>query len=91
MYTAHDFVCAARTLNISLSYSARACPFDNAPMEAFNAILKKEEIFLNSYADFETANINLFDFIEGWYNRNRIHSSIHFLTPIDFENLFGNL
>jgi transposase InsO family protein len=89
-YTANTFVYAAQTLNISLSYSARACPFDNAPMEAFNAILKKEEVFLNSYADFEEASINLFDFIEGWYNRNRIHSSIDFSSPVDFENLFVN-
>jgi len=89
-YTAHAFVRTAQSLNIALSYSAKACPLDNAPMESFNAILKKEEVSLNSYSDFDHAKLSIFDFIEGFYNRTRIHSSIGFLTPVDFENLFLN-
>lgn len=89
-YIANDFIQVAETLNVCLSYSAKACPFDNAPMEAFNAILKKEEVYLNSYLDFESARSKIFDFIKGWYNRNRIHSSIGFLTPAEFENQFVN-
>jgi len=73
-----------------LSYSAKACPFDNAPMESFNSILKKEEVYISSYVDFESADLQLFDFIEGFYNRNRIHSSIDFMSPVDFENHFVN-
>ncbi|WP_156249587.1 DDE-type integrase/transposase/recombinase, partial [Enterococcus faecium] len=37
--------------------------------------------------DFEEANRALFSYIEGFYNRNRIHSSIHYLTPQEFEEL----
>ena len=90
-YTADVFVRTAHRFNVSMSYSARACPFDNSPMEAFNAILKKEEVHLNSYSDFHDAKLKIFDFIEGFYNRRRIHSSINFLSPVDFENQFINL
>lgn len=89
-YTAQSYIDVANNLNMCLSYSAKACPFDNAPMEAFNAILKKEEVYLNSYPDFDSANLRLFDFIEGFYNRNRIHCSIDFLSPVDFEHRLIN-
>ncbi|MFB9976445.1 IS3 family transposase, partial [Pallidibacillus thermolactis subsp. kokeshiiformis] len=43
----------------------------------FHAILKKEEVYLTKYESFETARIALFQFIEGWYNRKRIHGSMY--------------
>ncbi|MDT2316766.1 IS3 family transposase, partial [Enterococcus faecium] len=62
-------------------------PYDNAGIESFHASLKKEEVYTTSYSDFEEANRALFSYIEGFYNRNRIHSSIHYLTPQEFEEL----
>jgi len=87
-YTSDLFVQTAKNLNMRLSYSAKGTPIDNSPMESFNSIFKKEEVYLDSYTDFDTAKFKIFDFIEGFYNRNRIHSSIGFLSPVDFENLF---
>ncbi|EGP5080845.1 IS3 family transposase, partial [Enterococcus faecium] len=55
-------------------------------IESFHASLKKEEVY-TSYSDFEEVNRALFSYIEGFYNRNRIHSSIHYLTPQEFEEL----
>ncbi|EGO2662357.1 IS3 family transposase [Enterococcus faecalis] len=49
--------------------------------------MKKEEVYTTTYSDFEEANRSLFSYIEGFYNRNRIHSSIHYLTPQEFEDL----
>ena len=69
------------------SYSAKGNPYDNAEIESFHAILKKEEAYRKIYHTFEEANISIFRFIEGWYNRNRIHSSINYLTPHEFEKL----
>ncbi|HFJ8892247.1 IS3 family transposase, partial [Enterococcus faecium] len=46
-----------------------------------------EEVYTTSYSDFEEANRALLSYIEGFYNRNRIHSSIHYLTPQEFEEL----
>ena len=62
---------------IRYSYSRKGTPYDNARIELFHASLKKEEIYITSYLDFEAANQSLFSYIEGFYNRNRIHSSIN--------------
>ena len=57
-----------------------------ASMESFNAILKKEEVNLHEYETFEEARLAIFEFIEGWYNRKRIHSSIDYRVPNEIEN-----
>lgn len=73
--------------NIRYSYSRKGTPYDNAGIESFHASLKKEEVYTTNYSDFEEANRALFSYIEGFYNRNRIHSSIDYLTPQEFEDL----
>ena len=85
-YTSSEYIAAAVRMGFRLSYSKKGCPFDNAPMESFHSVLKKEEVYLKHYSSFHEANIRLFDYINGFYNRNRIHSAINFLSPIQFEN-----
>ena len=85
-YTSSEYIAAAERMGFRLSYSKKGCPFDNAPMESFHSVLKKEEVYLKHYSSFYEANIRLFDYINGFYNRNRIHSAINFLSPIQFEN-----
>lgn len=80
-YTSNDFEELLRKLNIKHSYSKKGYPYDNASMESFNSILKKEEVNVNKYQTFDEAKLVLFDFIEGWYNNVRIHSSIGYITP----------
>lgn len=46
---------------------------------------KKEEAYTTAYLDFEKANPTLFSYIEGFYKRNRIHSSINYLTPYELK------
>ena len=48
--------------------------------------LKKEEVNLVSYYDFDIARLAIFEYIESWYNRKRIHSSIGYLTPQAYED-----
>ena len=69
------------------SYSKKGYPYDNAPMESFHASLKKEEPRMNKYIDFEDAKISMFEYIEGWYNRKRIHSRIGYITPQEREDI----
>jgi putative transposase len=69
------------------SFSRKGCPYDNASTHSFHATLKKEEVYLSKYDSFETARIALFQFIEGWYNRKRIHGSIGYLTPDEYEKM----
>lgn len=57
-------------------------------MESFHASLKKEQVYLRHYRDFDDAKLSLFDYIEGFYKRNRIHSVINFFTPSAYESFF---
>jgi transposase InsO family protein len=70
-----------------VSYSRKGCPYDNACIESFHSVLKKEEVNRVTYYDYAAARLALFKYIEGWYNRRRIHSSIGYLTPQGKEEL----
>ncbi|WP_396654046.1 IS3 family transposase [Mechercharimyces sp. CAU 1602] len=48
-------------------------------MESFRAILKKEIVHHRRYWDFGETKMAIFQFIEGWYNRNRVHSGFDYL------------
>lgn len=72
---------------ITHSFSAKGCPYDNACIESFHASLKKEEVHLVKYFDFDAARLAIFEYIEAWYNRKRIHSSIGYITPQKCEDL----
>lgn len=69
------------------SFSRKGCPYDNACIESFHATLKKEEVYRTKYESFEIARMALFQYIEGWYNRKRIHGSIGFVTPDEYEKM----
>jgi len=67
------------------SMSRRANPYDNAAMESFMGTLKLEAIGKQSFATIEQARIAIFEYINAYYNTQRIHSSIEYLTPSEFE------
>nr|WP_308742575.1 integrase core domain-containing protein [uncultured Anaerocolumna sp.] len=62
------------------SFSRKGNPYDNACIESFHSMLKKEEINHHKYNDFNTARKAVFEYIETWYNRKRIHDTINYLT-----------
>ena len=80
-YTSNEFENLLLEKNVRHSYSKKGYPYDNASMESFNAILKKEEVNVNTYATFKEARIAIFEFIESWYNNTRIHGSNGYMTP----------
>jgi transposase InsO family protein len=49
---------------------------DNTCIESFHSLLKKDEVNHQKYPDFNTARKAVFEYIESWYNRKRIHSVI---------------
>ena len=85
-YTSNDFEQLLEELGIKHSYSKKGYPYDNASMESFNAILKKEEVNVNNYETFNEAKLAIFEFIESWYNNQRIHSTIGYITPNEKYN-----
>jgi putative transposase len=56
-------------------------------MESFFGTLKTELVHQREYPDRDTAQRDLFAYIEGYYNRARIHSAIGYITPRAFDNL----
>jgi transposase InsO family protein len=59
--------------------------YDNAHAESLNKTIKNEEVWMNEYETFEMAYLNIENFIEEVYNKKRLHSSIGYVPPIEFE------
>lgn len=85
-YTSDRFAQEIKTFNMKQSFSFKGSPYDNACIESFHAILKKEEVNHVQYFDFRSADIEMFKYIEGWYNRKRIHGSLDYKTPEEVES-----
>lgn len=67
------------------SMSSRANPYDNAWSESFMGTLKREMLQGGCFADATDAKLELFEYIEGYYNSRRKHSAIGYLSPNQFE------
>lgn len=73
-------------LGIKHAYSKKGYPYNNASIESFNAILKKEKVNANNYETFDSVKLAIFEFIESWYNNQRIHSYLDYITPNEKYN-----
>jgi len=80
-YTSDLFENYLQEQQIKHSFSRKGCPYDNACIESFHSLLKKEEVHRNQYRDSKEAYQAIFEYIESWYNHKRIHSSINYQTP----------
>ena len=85
-YTSDLFEEYMQTHGIIHSFSRKGNPYDNACIESFHSVMKKEEIYLHTYQDFEECRKALFEYIESWYNRQRIHSALGYKTPQQVED-----
>jgi transposase InsO family protein len=70
---------------IECSMSERANCWDNAPAESFFATLKKELVYLENLETRGRARAAIFEFIEMFYNRVRLHSTLGYMSPLEFE------
>jgi putative transposase len=70
---------------IIASMSRLANPWDNAKCESFMKTLKQEEIRANEYRDFEHLRNNVMEFVDNYYNGQRLHSALGYRTPETFE------
>ena len=84
-YASHDYRAALAGAGITASMSRKADCFDNAPMESFFHTLKTELVHHRQYKTRQQAQRDIFAFIEGFYNRTRLHSSIGYISPIEME------
>ena len=72
-----------------LSYSKKGYPYDNACIESFHSLIKRECLNRISIRDYEHAYKLVFEYIEAFYNTVRIHSHCGYLSPDDFEKLYN--
>jgi transposase InsO family protein len=79
------------TAKMQRSYSKKAFPWDNACIESFHSLLKREWIKRFKICDFKHAYRLVFEYIESFYNTKRIHSHCDFISPDDFEKLFTKM
>jgi len=89
-YASDDYVRALKNRGILISMSRKANPYDNAMMESFMKTLKYEEVYLWEYETMEDAQKRIPYFIEQVYNQKRLHSSLGYCPPVEFEEMFLN-
>ena len=87
-YACHDFQNYLISVGIVASMGRSGVCYDNAVMESFFHTLKTEFVHHENFATKQQAKDAIFEWIEVFYNRERIHSSINYKTPIAFEAEF---
>lgn len=84
-YASDQYGLKLNSLGIQISMSRKGNCWDNAFAESFFATLKKELVYRKTFRSKEEAKKAIFEYIEVWYNKKRLHSSIGYKTPIQFE------
>ena len=87
-YASGDYQDALRERGIVCSMSRKGNCWDNAVAESFFATLKTECVYPRRFATRAEAREAIFQFIEVFYNGRRRHSTLGYLTPVEFENMF---
>ncbi len=86
-YASSDYQAELEERGVICSMSRKGNCWDNAPAESFFATLKTECIYLTKFKTREEARRAIFDFI-GFYNHCRRHSTLGYVSPVEFENRF---
>lgn len=87
-YVSLAFGQQARDAGIAMSMGSKGDCFDNAVAESFFATLKKELVHRSSWPTRQGLRSAVFDYIESFYNRERRHSTLGYLSPREFEKIY---
>ena len=88
-YTSVAYQSQLESRKIQLSMSRIGNCYDNAVAESFFSTLKAECV-TRQFATHALARTTIFEYLEVWYNRQRLHSSLGYLSPVEFEQLHGH-
>ena len=89
-YTDGSYRAFLKSHGIQASMNGVGTWYDNAPMESFFSTLKSELVHHRVYHTRDEARTDLFFYIEAFYNRRRRHSSLDYLSPEAYEQLYHN-
>ena len=84
-YASHAYQRRLWCYGMTCSMSRKGNCWDNSPMESFFGSLKVEHIYHEIFKTRDQAKTSVFEWIEVFYNRERIHSSIGYKSPVEFE------
>jgi transposase InsO family protein len=88
-YASDAYKALLNKAHIVQSMSEAGNAYDNAPMESFFSRLKNELTHHRHYRTRQEARRDIFEYIEVFYNRQRVHSALGYRSPLDFEALFA--
>jgi putative transposase len=89
-YASTRYVARLEAIGAQISMAAIGNVYENALAESFFATLKREEVYLHDYQSLAEAETNLEHFIDAVYNHKRLHSSLGYRPPSEFEACCGN-
>lgn len=89
-YASYEYIEQLQQINAQVSMSSVDDPYDNAKAESFFKTLKQEEVYIKEYRSFEEAEANLDVFLEQVYNVKRLHSSLGYVPPVEFEEAYAS-
>ena len=87
-YTSNEFRDFAKKCGIRLSMSGKGNCYDNAAMESFFHTLKTEHVAFCNFITRAEATASIFEYIEVFYNRERTHSTLKYVSPLQFEQRY---
>ena len=85
-YTSHDFQQLLALYGMVASMSGTGNCYDNATAESFFHTLKTEHVYFENYQTRQQAKESIFEYVEAFYNRKRRHSTLNYVSPVEFEN-----
>lgn len=88
-YASQDYQRLLRAYGMQASMSRKGNCWDNAPMESFFGTLKKELVHHRRYRTREEARRDIFNYLELFYNRERLHSSLGYNSPVQYEKMMA--
>ena len=87
-YASGEYTDLLKQSGIAISMSRKGNPYDNAKAESFMKTLKCEQVYLSEYDNLADANAQIGHFLDAVYNQKRLHSSLGYLPPAEYEQIY---